>query len=455
MAPLNAGGGGCAVLQGVKGVTYFDQGTECMERADLARLQLDKARAMLRGILPANGFYQAKLRDVGLESALDLACLDDFRRLPFTRKAEIAADQRAQPPFGTNLTYPIERYVRVHQTSGTTGGVPIRCPDTAQDWVWWHRLWGHVYRGAGVGPGDRVFFAFSFGPFIGFWSAFDSASVVGAMAISGGGQQSLQRLTTLLELGATVLMCTPTYALRLAEVAREEGLDIRNSAIRATIHAGEPGASIPSTRQRIEDAWGAECHDHIGMTEIGATGYTCVAHAGVHLIESEYIFETIDPETGEPVSEGMEGELVVTNLGRWGMPLIRYRTGDRVKLTTDRCECGRTNARLEGGILGRADDMVIVRGVNLFPSSVEDVVRQYAEVDEFRIEIATVREMKEVRLVVEIDGDRHGQDGVERVLAALGDELHRKLSLRVPCRAVTAGTLPRFELKAKRLVRLD
>ncbi|MBI4492485.1 MAG: phenylacetate--CoA ligase family protein, partial [Chloroflexi bacterium] len=209
----------------VKGVTYFDQATECLERSDLAHLQLDRVRALLRAILPSNRFYQARLGGVGLEAAADIQSFADFRRLPFTRKAELAADQQAHPPYGTNLTYPLERYVRLHQTSGTAGGVPIRCLDTPQDWTWWMRLWGHVYRGAGVGEGDRVFCAFSFGPFIGFWSAFDCAPTVGAMAISGGGQQSLQRLATMLELGATVLLCTPTYALRLAEVAREHGLD--------------------------------------------------------------------------------------------------------------------------------------------------------------------------------------------------------------------------------------
>ncbi|MBI4494707.1 MAG: phenylacetate--CoA ligase family protein, partial [Chloroflexi bacterium] len=249
--------------------------------------------------------------------------------------------------------------------------------------------------------------------------------------------------------------CTPTYALRLAEVAREHGLDLRASPIRATIHAGEPGASIPATRQRIEEAWGATCFDHTGMSEIGATGYTCVAQAGVHLIESEYIVEVVNPETGEPVPEGQEGELVLTNLGRWGMPLLRYHSGDRVQLTTERCECGRTNARMLGGILGRADDMVIVRGVNVFPGSIEGVVRQYAEIDEFRIEIAAERQMKELRLAVEIDAQRHGQEAVERVLAALGEELHRTLSLRVPCRAVPAGSLPRFELKARRVMHLE
>lgn len=439
----------------IDGMTYFDRATECMDREELERLQLRKLNEMLRSILPGNRFYAAKLAAAGFRSGDRVESLDDLRQLPFTRKAELIADQAEHPPFGTNLSYPIETYVRLHQTSGTTGGAPLRCLDTAADWQWWMRLWGHVFRGAGVGPGDRVFAAFSFGPFIGFWSAYDCISTVGAMAIPGGGQQSLQRLQTMLDLGATVLLCTPTYALRLAEVAREHGLDIARSPIRATIHAGEPGASIPSTRRRIEEAWGARCYDHTGLSEVGATGYTCLAQSGVHLIESEHLCEVVDPETGRPVPEGTEGELVVTNLGRWGMPVIRYRTGDRVKLTTAPCECGRTNARMLGGILGRADDMVIVRGVNVFPSAIEEVVRRFTEVDEFRVEIATVREMTELSVVVEVDEQRHGEAGVQRVVAALADELHRALSLRVPCRAVPAGTLPRFELKARRLVRLN
>jgi phenylacetate-CoA ligase len=228
------------------------------------------------------------------------------------------------------------------------------------------------------------------------------------------------------------------------------GLDLRASAIRSTIHAGEPGASVPGVRARIEAAFGARCHDHTGMTELGATGFTCEFQAGVHLIESEFVFEVIDPQTLEPVPPGTRGELVATNLGRAGMPLIRYRTGDLVMLDESPCECGRTFARLPGGILGRADDMLVVRGVNIFPSAIEGVLREFPEVSEFRIEVFSRRSMAELKVLLEPVSDANG-GLADRVAARLQDQL----LLRVPCELVSSGSLPRFELKARRVVRRD
>jgi phenylacetate-CoA ligase len=424
---------------------------EAADRDALLARGLERFQAQLVELWAGNGFYRHKLEQAGLGGPAELRDLDDYRRLPFTTKREIAADQAEHPPFGSNLTYPLERYIKLHQTSGTSGGRPIRWLDTAESWAWWAELWGYVYTGAGVGPGDRIFFAFSFGPFIGFWSAYDGARSVGAMTLPGGGQDSLQRLQTLLDNEATVLMCTPTYALRLAEVAREHGIDLASSPVRLTIHAGEPGASIPATRRKIEDAWGAACHDHTGLTEVGATGFTCAERAGVHLIESEFIFEVIDPATGAPVEAGRRGELVVSNLGRTGMPLLRYRTGDLVELDESRCVCGRSFARMKGGVLGRADDMLIVRGVNVFPSSIEDIVREFAEIEEFRLELLASGTLAELRLLLEPRGDCADDPAqvAERVAAAI----QRRLLLRVECRCVEPGGLPRFELKARRFVR--
>jgi phenylacetate-CoA ligase len=301
-----------------------------------------------------------------------------------------------------------------------------------------------VFRGAGVGAGDRVFFAFSFGPFIGFWSAWEGTRQVGALAISGGGQSSVQRLHHLLETEATVICCTPSYALHLAEVARENGLDIAASSVQRLIVAGEPGANIPGTRRRIEEAWGAELFDHTGATEVGAHGFECQAHAGVHLNEGEFIVEVINPATGQPTDEG---ELVITNLGRVGMPVIRYRTGDQVRLTWESCECGRTFARMEGGIIGRIDDMLIVRGVNIFPSAIENIVRSFPEVDEFAIEVFKRGEMDELELKIEVvEGEP------EAIARAVQAELERRLSLRVPVHLAPPGSLPRWELKARRVV---
>jgi phenylacetate-CoA ligase len=413
-----------------------------LERAKLRELQLRRVRELFAEILPRNAFYARKLGGRRVET------WDDFLELPFTTKSEIAEDQAQNPPYGTNLTYPIERYTKLHQTSGTTGKAPIRVLDTEESWDWWARCWGHVYRGAGVGPGDRVFFAFSFGPFIGFWAAYEGARKVGAMTLPGGGMQTEQRLKFMLDNDVTVLCCTPTYALRLAELAEQLGVDLAASAVRATIHAGEPGASVPGVRTRIEQAFGAHCHDHTGMTELGATGFTCQEQAGVHLIETEFVFEVIDPTTLRAVPSGAQGELVATNLGRAGMPLIRYPTGDLVQLDEMPCRCGRTFARLTGGILGRADDMVVVRGVNVFPSAIEGVLREFPEVSEFRIEVFSKRSMAELKVLLDpVPGS------ADNLATRVANRLNDRLLLRVPCELVPPGSLPRFDLKAQRLVR--
>jgi phenylacetate-CoA ligase len=421
---------------------YYDEAVETLARAELRTLQLRKVQALLDEILPRNGFYAAKLGN-----RRSVSSWDDYRQLPFTTKQEIAEDQLEHPPYGANVTYPLDRYIKLHQTSGTTGKAPIRLLDTEESWDWWARCWGHVYRGAGVGPGDRIFFAFSFGPFIGFWAAYEGARKVGAMSVPGGGMQTDQRLQAILDNAVTVLCCTPTYALRLADEAARLGIDLAGSRIHATVHAGEPGASVPGVRDRIEAAYAARCYDHTGMTELGASGFTCQAQQGVHLIESEFVFEVIDPQTLEPVAPGTQGELVATNLGRAGMPLIRYRTGDLVRIDESPCACGRTFARMPRGILGRADDMFVVRGVNVFPSAIEGVLREFPEVSEFRIEVYSRRAMIELKLLLDPLPGANGELA-ERVAA----RLHDRLLLRVPCEVVPAGSLPRFELKARRVL---
>jgi phenylacetate-CoA ligase len=394
-------------------------------RAEQLRLLGERVPELIR----ENPFYRDRLHPV--ESWAD------FERLPLLTKAEIVADQEAAPPFGTNLTYPLDRYTRLHQTSGSSGTRPLCWLDTAESWEWWERVWAeHVFPAAGVGPGDRVFCAFSFGPFIGFWSAFCGAERLGAMAISGGAMSTEQRARAILELGVTTLCCTPTYALRLAETARELGLDLATSPVEAVICAGEPGASVPATRDLIARLFGAAVYDHSGMTELGPTGFGCRAGGGLHLVEPEFIFE---------VSE--EGELIATNLGRWGSPLLRYRTGDRVELSTEPCPCGSPYPKLAGGILGRVDDMFTVRGVNLYPSQVEEIVRRHPEVDEFLIEHRTVRRMDEVVLLFETS-----RPGLGERLAA---DLRQALGARIDVLEVAAGSLPRSELKSRRLRRVE
>src|SRR5215468_528078 len=399
---------------------------------------------MARELLATNQFVARKWRGAGLASVDDLRDWLDFRRLPLTSKSELVADQTAHPPFGTNLTYPLERYVRVHQTSGTSGA-PLFWLDTQESWEWWTRCWGFVLRGAGVGPADRIFFPFSFGLFIGFWAGFEGARALGALAIPGGGADSVTRLAAMQALGATALVCTPSYALHLAQTGRERGVDVAALPVRVTVHAGEPGAGIPAVRARIEQSWNARTFDHAGMTEMGAYGYECAAQAGLHVNESEFICEVLDPATGTPA---LEGELVLTNLGRLGSPVIRYRTGDRVRIADAPCACGRTFQRLEGGILGRLDDMLILRGVNVFPSAVEGIVRRFGAVEEFQIEVFRAGELDEARILVEVTDS----DGTA-VCAALQEALRAGLGLRLPVTLAVPQSLPRFELKARRVVR--
>ena len=272
-----------------------------LSRAAISASQLEQLRTLLAEIFPGNKFYSEKYNAAGI--TFDVASLDDFSwRFPFTTKSELVEDHRANPPFGTNLTYPLERYTRFHQTSGTIG-TPLRWLDTPESWDWMTENWTEIYRVAGVTRADRICFAFSFGPFIGFWLAFEAGARMGALCIPGGGMSSAARVRTILENAATVLCCTPTYALRLAEVAAEEKIDLKQSRVRTIIVAGEPGGSVPAIRSRIESLWpGARVFDHHGMTEVGPVTYECPKRPGVlHVIESAYYAEVIDPASGKPV----------------------------------------------------------------------------------------------------------------------------------------------------------
>ncbi|HSE95964.1 MAG TPA: AMP-binding protein, partial [Methylomirabilota bacterium] len=341
----------------------FEPASETASPEQLAAWQWERLQEGLREMWGANPFWRGRLAAAGLRDPRDLATWTDFAALPCLAKTDLADDQAARPPFGTNVTYPLDRYVRVFQTSGTTGP-PLRWLETEESWCWWARCWAFVLRGAGLGPGARIAFPFSFSLFVGFWAGFESTRLIGAMGIPGGGQDSSTRLHVMRELDVTALVCTPSYALHLAEVAARQGTDPARLGVRTTVHAGEPGAGIPGVRQRIETLWGARAYDHAGMTEVGAYGFECAAQAGLHVNEREFIAEVLDPASGHPVEPGEVGELTLTNLGRWGSPVLRYRSGDQVRRARGPCPCGRTFARLEGGILGRVDDMLIVRGVN-------------------------------------------------------------------------------------------
>jgi phenylacetate-CoA ligase len=427
----------------------FDPSIEKTPRELLHQLQFQKLQELLRQVSGRNRFYTRKWRKAGI-SPDDIKFLSDVRNLPFTYKSELMKAQEEAPPFGTNATFPENAYSRVHQTSGTTG-TPLRVVDTPESWDWWGKCWGHVLRGAGVTAKDRVFLPFSFGPFIGFWAAVEGAKQLGAMMIPGGGWDSLQRLHMMRDLGATVICCTPTYALRLAEIAREQHFDLRSIPVRALVHAGEPGANIARTKARIEAAWGAKCFDHAGASEVGAHSFECeLQPGGIHIIESEFIFEVIDEQTGKEVPPGETGELVITNLGRPGFPVIRYRTGDLVRLNLTPCACGRTFPRFDGGLLGRSDDMVTIRGVNVYPTAIENVIRQFPAVDEYQVTVKTLQEMHHLEVEIEVVSG-HDAEGVR---THVEQALYHALSLRPTVTLAEPGALARFEMKARRFRRL-
>ena len=424
---------------------------ECAPREAIRSDQMRRLAELLRAIDGHNRFYTNLYADAGLTLA-DLKLPDDFERLPLTTKAQLVADQDAAPPWGTALTEPIERYTRYHQTSSTTGQ-PLRWLDTNESWQWALECWKAVYRGARVDGSDRIFFPFSFGPFLGFWTAFEAGTQLGAQCVPAGGMDSRTRLALIATVRPTVVCCTPTYALRLLEVAREisgsTNQPLADSSVRLLIVAGEPGGSIPSTRRRIEEGWGGRVIDHHGLTEVGPVSFECwEAPGSVHLNEREFLCEVLDPDGGTPVADGALGELVVTTLGRTASPVIRYRTGDLVRRESDPCTCGRTMARLCGGVLSRADDMVSVRGVNVFPGAVESIIRAIPEVIEYRASVGADGALDTLAVDIEIDEASDRDRVVEQVRASF----QSGLGLTVPVTVVPSSTLPRFEMKARRFI---
>lgn len=409
---------------------------EKLDRQGLVELQIWRLNELLDQILPANRFYAEKLDAI----ARPVRSLDVLTSWPFTTKQEFIDASQHRPP--TNLTYPLDQYTRAHRTSGTRG-TPLTVYDSAEDWNWWIETWQFVLDAAQVTASDRALMAFSFGPFVGFWSAYDALAHRGALVIPTGGMSTRSRLDLLMDQEATLVCCTPTYALRISEVAQELGMDLSTSSVRSVIVAGEPGGSLPAVRARIEHAWGARVVDHSGATEVGPWGYGDQAGRGLFVPESEFIVEVLPPLSHQdPPLEPDMGELVLTALGRTGWPVIRYRTGDLVR-PQHHVEPHHEFVFLEGGILGRVDDMLVIRGVNVFPTAVEQIIRTIPEVDEFRMVISRDREMDE--LCVEVETANPDPEPI-------AEALHRHLGLRVEVRCVSPGVLPRFESKSNRIL---
>lgn len=415
-----------------------------LSQDEIRARQWQRLRQMLTTVVPRNRFYSRKF--AGIHPA-EIRDWSDFQQLPFTTKAELAADQQEHPPYGSNLTEPQATYSRLHQTSGTSTGRPLRWLDTPASWRWLLRCWEWNYLLLDLRASDRLFFPFSFGPFLGFWTAFEAAAQLGRFCLPGGGMGSTARLHLLREHGCTVICATPTYALHLAEVAAAEKIDLHAMGVRALIVAGEPGGSIPATRKRLEEAWGCRVFDHYGLTEVGPTAMEAEGTPGQMLVlEPEYIVEVVETKGERPVPDGQEGELVVTNLGRWGSPLIRYRTGDVVRLQSGPDPVGRTWRRICGGVLGRVDDMIHLRGNNLYPATLEAILRRFPDIVEYRIVIIRKGPLTDLRIEVE---PRSGDGQIEA--AAVARTIRDELLFRVDVVPVPPKSLPRFEMKARRI----
>ena len=406
---------------------------------EVKSLQTEQTRALrslCQSLVPDNQFYTDTLRNTGLDLAS--MTLEDFSaHMPLTTRLQWTRDQLDHPPYGTNLTYPLDRYIRFCRTSGSTGH-PMIWLDTRETWDAMLDNWIRVFQAAGVTEPSRIFFAFSFGPFLGFWTAYEAATKAGHLCIPGGGLSSEDRLMLLMDTQAEVLCCTPTYAIRLAHVAEREGIDLATTNIKFIVVAGEPGGSIPATREHISDHWhGARVCDHHGMTEVGPVTYECPVEPGVlHVMEDAYYPEVIDDE------------LILTTLKRPGSPLLRYKTGDIVSAERrSPCRCGTHELALLGGILGRKDDMTVIRGINIFPSAVEEIVRRMGSIDEYKVEISTQNDLAAMKVIIESPGG-------ETVRRKLEKTFQRALFLRIPVSLAPANSLPRYEMKAKRWVRL-
>jgi len=405
---------------------------------DASRLpeQLAALDELLERVRESNAFQRGRLPATRIRS------LDDLRSLPFTCKDQLLADQAANPPYGTNLTFPLERYTHLHLTSGTVGE-QLRVLQTAEDWLASRRCFALVLREAGIVAADRVALPFPFGPYLQFWAAAAGVEDVGALALPLGGLDGRERLRAIAEFEATAIVCTPTYALGLIDVALEWGLEEAFASVAAVICQGEPGASIPAARARIEEAWGARVFDHAGSTEVGVFSYPCSVGGGLHVNGRDFLCEILDPASGEEAPAGRQGELVLTALSRSGFPAIRFKSGDVVDVGGP-CAGGHEDVWLPNGIVGRTDDMVVIRGMNVFPSAIEQTLREAGVLGEYRIRFYTeATERDEIRVLVEATDPALVHTIEERIFA--------RLALRVRVVPVMPGVLAAPRAKARRV----
>ncbi len=430
---------------------YWDE-RERWSRDQLESFQLDALQRQLRTVVDTSDFYRRRLADLDWEPG-DVRSLDDLRQLPVTRKTEYVEAIDQEPPFGPALACDPTDVRRVHFSSGTTSQPTPMCW-TQQDLDRWADLYARSAYAQGVRATDVYQCLFSFSWFVGGLGGMLSYQRIGATCIPGGSVDSRRQIETMFRYGTTCVGGTPSFMLHLAEVAGELGYDLRDSAVSKVMVGGEPGAGIPATRQRIEQLWGAQCRDGYGSLEFQPIAWECHVGAGGHLAEDFALAEVLDPETHEPVADGERGVLVLTHLDKQACPLVRWWTGDVVVRDAGVCDCGRTHARLPGGVLGRADDMLVVRGVNVFPSAVEDVIRRTSgTTGEFQIVVdddvrdTTTGFLSGLKLRVEFTV---GPD--DGAASRLAEQLRSELQVRAAVEPLAPGSLPRTTHKASRLV---
>ncbi|MFT7617574.1 MAG: phenylacetate-CoA ligase [Planctomycetota bacterium] len=431
---------------------FWNPKFETCSKEELRALQLTKLKRHVAWAIQKSPFHRRLYEGAGV-TADDIQNLDDLRKLPFMDREEWMAVQAEKPVFGDLITAPREHAIRYHLTSGTSGRQPLRVLDSAKDWQWISECWAYGFWGFGVRPEDTVFFAFSYGSFIGFWGAHYCCEKIGALVIPSGNMTTENRVRQIVEMDVTTVCATPTYAIRMAIEAEKLGLDLVNSAVNKLIVSGEP--VVGATKKLLEEKWGAKCADTAGMTEIGTIMMFECSHqpGGAHLIEDHFIEEVLNPETSEPVGYGEIGERVVTSFGRGFIPLIRYRTSDLViKVPHDTCSCGRNGDIYQGGILGRVDNMLLIRGTNVYPRAIEEIVREYSEIEEFQIRVWNTENLvDEITVRLEFNPESTGDH--QETMATIASDLKRNHEgLRINIEEAEAGALPRFELKAKRLI---
>ena len=426
---------------------------ETLTREELEKRQLRLFRRRMKYVIEKSPFYKRKYGEAGVTPG-DIKTMEDVRKVPFTTKMELLKSQEEHPLFGDFPCLPPEAACRVFQTSGTTG-VPLKVPFSKKDWFknCYEQFSYYVYA-YGMESRDVAFFPFVYGLFIAWWGIQATMEQHGITIVPGGGQTSETRLKSIIDWGATVVCGTPTYIIYLGELAQKMGIDLPNSRVRIVVTAGEPGAQVPATKSLIERLWGAKNYDDIGSTEITNFGWECIAQQGTHMNEAMFLPESLDKETGKPVGPGEVGELVLSNLCCETAPLLRYKTGDLVRFNYDRCECGRTFLRMIGGVIGRADDMFHFGGVNIFPSAIENFVRQVADFsNEYQLVVPRQGSGKRLKIRVEPASADIPDGQLQRAVKALLDSITYNVKITPDVEVVAMGSLPRFEGKAKRIIK--